>query len=388
MIWNHGWAFRLVMVGGVAFAACGGNGGTADDAAETTEDVPADVPDDVAAEADAGDVGDTGPDEVVDADGDIAAEVDVEADGDAPPTCPDMLARARVRDGGAEWSSGLTVALMDTVEFDADPAWVAELMEAVTYQWSIVEHPDGFLGRFLPSSATRAPAMDLTIMGHYVLQLETTDSAGGAVCPPSQVQVDATAVDRLVVELVWTTPGDEDERDIGFLAGTDVDLHMIPAGGTWNDRLGGDCHFRTPHPDWGDPADSDDDPDLDRDDTDGGGPETITVRSPALTSGSGATYYDGPYQVGVYFYDDYEFGDVYLRLRIYLEGDPTPVAVWPSDPDDGGTHADGRRFLGRRLVRSDASASSSGDFWSAGEIDWTESGGVLREVDTVSTGFP
>ncbi|MBU1068994.1 hypothetical protein KJ975_05420 [Myxococcota bacterium] len=184
-----------------------------------------------------------------------------------------------------------------------------------------------------------------SIPGDYLFQLDVTDAGGVPVCPPSQVSVQVRSSARLVVELVWTTPSDEDETDEFLGAGTDVDLHLIRAGGTWDDTSGGsDCSFRAPHPDWGSPTETDDNPSLDRDDSDGGGPETITVLSPAITFGPGMEYYDSPYQVGVYFFDDWTFGEVYASLRVYLEGDPDPVAVWPSVLDDGGSHPDGRLF--------------------------------------------
>lgn len=204
-------------------------------------------------------------------------------------------------------SDRLTVPLGSTVEctgsfifsdddLDVSPQW--SLM-APARSNSLLTPTDDDIARFY---------VDAT--GTYTVSFEVVDGAGESVCPPSEVVVNTEAYDDLSIELVWNTPGDTDPFDTGSGAGADVDLHLIRVGeGCWND-LQNDCHWQSPTPDWGAAGDASDDPTLERNDTDGWGPESIGIPNPAPAI----------YRVGVAYQDDAGFGPTVARVRIRVQG--------------------------------------------------------------------
>jgi len=125
------------------------------------------------------------------------------------------------------------------------------------------------------------------------------------------------------VELLWNTPGDKDQSDEGPEAGADMDLHFAHAYGSGLDFDGDgkadpwfdpkyDCFWFNKSPEWGsyDPN-TDDNPSLDRDDTDGAGPENLNLTLPE----AGLTY-----NVGVHYFDDHGKGPSEADVRIYIYG--------------------------------------------------------------------
>ncbi len=74
------------------------------------------------------------------------------------------------------------------------------------------------------------------------------------------------ALPRIHVALRWDTDA------------TDFDLHFIRGGGAYGSA--DDCYFARRTPDWGVEGDASDDPRLDRDDTDGFGPEFVDYPNP------------------------------------------------------------------------------------------------------------
>ena len=69
--------------------------------------------------------------------------------------------------------------------------------------------------------------------------------------------------------------------DLGWnTARTDFDLHLVRSEGALFNPLD-DCYWASKNPSWGAPDDGLDDPFLDRDDTNGFGPETINLAEPA-----------------------------------------------------------------------------------------------------------
>jgi hypothetical protein len=102
----------------------------------------------------------------------------------------------------------------------------------------------------------------------------------------------------LRIELTWNTDN-----------ATDLDAHLIRPGSTFNDPVG-DCYYGNPNPDWGLPEVTTDNPNLDRDDFNGYGPETITLLQP---------YEQGDYQFKVHYYPEGETGAPTLAtVRIYI----------------------------------------------------------------------
>ena len=117
-----------------------------------------------------------------------------------------------------------------------------------------------------------------------------------------------------------------DERDTGPFAGSDVDLHVMhpdaPSSPGASDRDGDgrpdpyfdqpyDCYWGNPQPDWGTPGD-DGDPGLDRDDTDGAGPEIVNLRQPE----EGAAY-----RIAVHYGSDHGYGASLATVRLYVGGE-------------------------------------------------------------------
>src|SRR5690606_12334778 len=128
----------------------------------------------------------------------------------------------------------------------------------------------------------------------------------------------------ILVELTWTTPGDPDETDTGEGTGSDLDLHFAHHNAVGPDLDGDgfpdpwldqdwDVFWFNPNPNWGslNPA-VDDNPSLDRDDTDGGGPENISIGIPE----------DGvSYTIGVHHWNDWGFGPADATVRVFHYAD-------------------------------------------------------------------
>ena len=299
--------------------------------------------------------------------------------------CPLAVAKARILNSGDPWDNVLVNAEpLNFLEVSAEDSSDPDGDQIVSYEWTLVEKPDGFSIGFEPSPFQETGRLELALIGHYVIELNIIDENGGSACEPARIEVDVKSDRELVVELIWRTPNDLDATDTGFGQGTDLDLHFVRAGGFWNDRFTGtDCHFRNctqGRLDWGSPGVTDDNPSLDRDDVDGGGPELVTIRKPAATTGPGALY-TTPYQVGAYYYDGHEvYGDVYATVRIFMSNAEEPI-IWPT-VTSGEPEA--------LMETSDLGVEqNAGDFWLAGEIDWSETdGGSASEINTVTTGFP
>lgn len=86
--------------------------------------------------------------------------------------------------------------------------------------------------------------------------------------------------------------------------GTDVDLHFSWSGGS-------ECYYSNKTPTWGGSAATS--PRLDVDDTNGFGPENITI---------GALPGSGTYKIWVYYYSDHSKGGTTVNATIYKDGAP------------------------------------------------------------------
>ena len=199
-----------------------------------------------------------------------------------------------------------------------------------SWTWT-VEQPDGNQQLFIPSPTAPDPVFYANTVGIYTFTLEVRDENNTKSCQPDVRQVVVQPDQAIHVELTWQTPGDEDETDDGVAAGTDVDLHFTHPNATgpdyddndvpdpWFDDQW-DCFWYNGQPNWGsfDPE-AGDDPSLDRDDTNGAGPENLNISIPE----DGALYH-----IGVHFWADHGFGPVKAAVKvftyateIYAEGD-------------------------------------------------------------------
>jgi len=187
------------------------------------------------------------------------------------------------------------------------------------WEWD-VDQPSGSMSSFVPSNTFPNPTFETNVAGVYTFYLTVYDEADTPSCFPAKTEVIVIPDEALHIELLWTTPEDKNETDIGPQAGSDLDLHFLHPWAAGPDLDGDgapdgwfdipfDCFWFNAHPNWGgyDPS-IDDDPGLDRDDTDGAGPENINFDIPE----------DVAYQVGVHYWNDHGYGAAYATVRIYV----------------------------------------------------------------------
>lgn len=179
--------------------------------------------------------------------------------------------------------------------------------DLLRYEWSLVESPPNTSARMTPSADAANPTTFIDLAGTYVYELKVTDEYGLESCESAEVKVVAGCACDIHVQLVWDTPGDEDQTDD---VGTNLDLHYAQKGAAWHDPLF-DVHSENMNPDWGAEGPSDD-PSLDIDDTDGAGPENVN-HAPGQ---AGAEYYT----VGVHYVAENGLGDSYATVRIFIDG--------------------------------------------------------------------
>ena len=187
------------------------------------------------------------------------------------------------------------------------------------WDWS-VEQPEGSQSIFTPSATFPSPTFEVNVAGKYAFYLTVWDELNVPSCSPDVFEVVAIPDEAIRVELLWHTPADPDETDEGPDAGANLDLHFLHPGAGGPDRDGDgkpdgwfdqpfDCFWFNAHPEWGsfDPS-IDDNPGLDRDDTDGAGPENINLNIPE----------DVLYKVGVHYWNDHGYGASYATVRVYI----------------------------------------------------------------------
>jgi hypothetical protein len=192
------------------------------------------------------------------------------------------------------------------------------------WKWS-VSQPANSLETIVPSDTFPNPVFEANSAGNYTFKLTVWDDKGVESCMPWVQHVAVIPDETIHVELSWVTPNDPDESDEGPEAGSDLDLHFVhniyAKSGPDLDKDGQpdpwfdkpfDCFWFNAHPNWGsfDPT-VDDDPGLDRDDTDGAGPENVNLNIPE---------HDTTYRLGVHYWSDHEYGPAYATLRVYILG--------------------------------------------------------------------
>ena len=223
--------------------------------------------------------------------------------------CPTAVARARVQ-GTDYWDTQIDTIPLRTLEFDGQGSTDSEGGIA-TYQWEVTGRPTGSTANFAPNNSVPSPTFFLDLAGTFTFQLRVFDEQGTESCEPMEILAIVTPDEAIHIQLVWDTPGDINEADFN---GSDVDLHFLHPDGVWNQGPR-DCYFANKNPSWGVSSDSDDDPSLDIDDTDGAGPENINLNRP-----EGTTAAPVQYKVGVFYYGDHSFGPSNPTVRIFLDG--------------------------------------------------------------------
>ncbi len=268
-----------------------------------------------------------------------ALSVPLTAEGE-DRNCPEVVVEARTS-SSKEWKSGVETTPLNSVAFRARTL----TDEPVHVEWSLARRPTGSTARLLQAPRSEEPGLFMDLAGDYAVQVMAMNEEG--TCGRSDVlELHATPDEEIHIELVWDTPLDDDQTDDD---GADLDLHFLHPDGHWN-KAPHDIFWDNPTADWG--ADGvDDDPSLDMDDTDGAGPENVTL--------SGAEH-GLTYAIGVYYYDTNGFGSSDATVRLFLDG--------------------------YQAFESSRKLPQRGAFWSAATIDWPSRG--VFAVDEVTHGFP
>ncbi|MGM0577416.1 MAG: choice-of-anchor D domain-containing protein [Myxococcota bacterium] len=194
--------------------------------------------------------------------------------------------------------------------------------EVAAWEWT-VQQPSGSHFLLQPSADVAKPTFPVHVAGTYVFRLRVTGEDGQSSCVPGEAVVQVVPAEAIHVELLWDTPGDPDPTDVGPEAGADLDLHFLHPFATGTDGDGDgepdgwfdnpfDTYWYNAAPNWGslDPG-VDDNPSLDRDDTDGWGPENLNLAIPED---------DATYRVGVHSWNDHGFGPSRATVRVYIHG--------------------------------------------------------------------
>lgn len=195
------------------------------------------------------------------------------------------------------------------------------------WKWE-VDQPAGSVGLFTPNDKADTVKFQPNVAGEYTFRLRVWDESGKESCFAAERKVNVIPDQAIHVELLWETPGDKDESDSGPGAGSDLDLHFAHQYAAGFDFDGDgqpdpwfadkwDCFWQNcgngNQVEWGsyDPN-VDDDPTLDRDDTDGAGPENLNLTLPEDNR---------TYSVGVHYYNDFGKGLSRATVRIYIYGE-------------------------------------------------------------------
>lgn len=245
----------------------------------------------------------------------------------SPNNCPVAVIKSDPDSTEVPPQTVLKLSASDSVDPDG---------QVVTYKWVVVA-PNDSVSVLLPSGNVPNPTFEMNIAGTYTFKLDVWDDTGQKSCNTAELVVQVVPKTAWHIELVWTAPGDLDPTDecpnasLDFqecakscsdkeclvacqqknFCGPDLDLHLRhPSAGDWGDLLY-DCYFSNQKPAWDDLGTLDDDPRLDRDDTDGGGPENINLDKPVAGH---------VYRVGVHYFTDHGFGPSEAKVRLFYYG--------------------------------------------------------------------
>jgi len=222
------------------------------------------------------------------------------------------------------------------------------------YSWTVEQPPDNKFA-FVPAANFDQPIHEVNVGGTYKYCLDVCDAQFCSSDPQCNttacVEVTVVPDQAIHCELTWDTPGDPDQFDDGEDAGADMDLHFAHPFASRSDLDGDgkpdpwfdipyDCFWYNRNPEWESVNPNiPDNPSLDRDDTDGAGPENLNLDQPANNR---------VYRVGVHYWDDHGFGFSYPRLKCYILGQ----LVFDRD----------LKAMGRKMYKC--------DFWEAATISW------------------
>jgi hypothetical protein len=239
-----------------------------------------------------------------------------------------------------DWAAPLQTLILDASgSFDPDGSTLSD------YVWEIVQQEPGAVNGLdidpsHPDDSAYASYF-IPVAGQYRFRLRVFDESGFESCSPAEVSVLAIPQEAITIEITWTNrPADANEDDDD---GSDADLHFVKMPAPWFDRTF-DAYYGNVAPNW-----SPELPSLDRDDTDGAGPETAQLDNPANCQW---------YAVGVHYFRE-KYGAATATVRIYINGNLA------------------QEFVGV-LGETD-------DFWDVARIHWPS--GTVYEVNDYISGF-
>jgi hypothetical protein len=217
---------------------------------------------------------------------------------------------------GVDAKRGVVVTLDGTASYDVD-----QEDAILTYWWDVTSAPEGAAWT-LEGAETAAPKFSADLLGTYTLSLVVTDEDAIDSENPAASVIQVVPWEDLEVEVVWNQP-------------VDLDLHLLaPDGAYYQDS---DCFFGNPEPEWGVAGDLTDNPVLDVDDDQSGGPERVVLQRPE----------EDAYKILVEYYNDRN----------------EPVAVIPTLVI---------RAEGQVIANVEGPMlSGEGRVWMAGTVDWT-----------------
>jgi hypothetical protein len=238
---------------------------------------------------------------------------------------------------GQQVEDGAVIAVQSTIKLKQDCHDLTPGGAIVSYEWKVASSTVS-TESIQPGPLAEDVTYDANVVGVYDITLECCNKFG--CCDSKTIRLDVPPPEGCHVELTWNTPLDPDQTDqcgANMDCGADMDLHVVhpaasgpdldkdgkPDGffdvGDYPGGFAGDCMWFNPNPCWVlDKCEQPDlQPHLDRDDTDGAGPENFTYRfaEPGRC-----------YKVGVHYWDEHLLGKSYPTVRVWVDGEK----VWES----------------------------------------------------------
>jgi len=265
--------------------------------------------------------------------------------------CPTAEAKARI-EGSPVLEDQIFAAPLDEIVLDGTRSTDAE-SSVEEFRWELRSAPDDSTSTIIETGGGTANLF-LDVVGDYEACLVVVDAQGTESCNEDCVQIRAAPTEKLRIQLVWSTPND---MVVGDDDGTDVDLHFtrIPQG-SWGDtgdpelKNGWDIFFDNREATWLINDGAPENPNLDRDDTDGEGPEHIFLDDPNACSW---------YAVGIHYFDDKGLGESLATVRVFV---------------------DGKERFAKLNIPLETGHVSRGDFWQVALIHWDGSTGRVFDV--------